>query len=78
MPAEYQRMYCDIAMQGGGKKKTAILVRCTQEEAELIRRAAASERRTLSGYVLNALMNRIRTREALPGWPASARKRDDD
>ncbi len=47
-------------------KKTAILVRCTPEEAEMIRKAAALERRTLSGYILNAVMNRITTRATLP------------
>ncbi len=61
----------------GDSKKTAILVRCTKEEAEMIRKAAALERRTLSGFVLNAVMNRIRTREAMPAWQQAApRKRD--
>ncbi len=61
-------------------KKTAILVRCTQEEADQIRKAAALERRTLSGYVLNAVMNRIRTRGAMPVWTPGqpARKREDN
>ncbi len=45
------------------EKKTAILVRCTQEEADLIRHAAAAERRTLSGYILNAVINRIKARQ---------------
>lgn len=43
--------------------RTALLIRCTVEEATSIRNAAAKERRTLSGYVLNAVMNRIRARE---------------
>ncbi len=51
------------------QKKTAILVRCTNEEAELIRKAAAVERRTLSGFVLNAVMNRIRTRGTPTAYP---------
>lgn len=41
-------------------KKTAILVRCTREEADLIRKAAAVERRTLSGFILNAVIGRLR------------------
>ncbi len=56
--------------------RTAILVRCTKDEAELIRKAAASERRTLSGFILNAVMNRISARAALPGW-APSRKKDE-
>lgn len=44
------------------KKKTAILLRCTPQEAEMIRHAAALERRTLSGFILNAVMNRLRAR----------------
>ena len=43
--------------------RTAILVRCTQEEAERIRHAAAHERRTVSAYVVKAVMNRIENRE---------------
>ena len=50
------------------KKKTAILLRCTPEEAEMIRRAAAVERRTLSGFILNAVMNRLRTRAQRDPW----------
>ena len=61
-------MYCDIAMPLE-PKKTAILVRCTREEAELIRKAAAVERRTLSGFVLNAVMNRIRSRGNATPYP---------
>ncbi len=41
------------------KTRTAVLVRCTEEEAEAIRRAAKRERRSISGYILNAVMNRI-------------------
>jgi len=55
--------------------RTAILVRCTQEEAEAIRKAAAMERRTLSGFILNAVMNRIATRANLPQWPAVPNKK---
>lgn len=40
-------------------KRTAILVRCTEEEASLIRKAAKAERRTISGYILNGILQRI-------------------
>ena len=59
-------------------KKTAILIRCTPEEADLIRHAAASERRTLSGFVLNTVMNRIKVRSQMgaPVVPTIRRKSD--
>jgi uncharacterized protein (DUF1778 family) len=41
------------------KDRAALLVRCTREEADLIRNAARHERRTVSGFVLHAVMNRI-------------------
>ncbi len=44
-------------------KKAALFVRCTDEEAERIRHAAKMERRTVSGFVLNAVMNRIEQRD---------------
>ena len=46
-------------------KKAAVFVRCTEEEAERIRRTAKSERRTVSGFVLNAVFNRIAMRDRL-------------
>ena len=46
-------------------KKAALFVRCTEEEAEKIRRTAKAERRTVSGVVLNAVFNRIAMRERL-------------
>lgn len=39
--------------------RTALLVRCSQKEAELIRQACKLERRTQSGYVLNAVFEHI-------------------
>lgn len=65
-------------------KKTAILIRCTEEEAQQIRQAAALERRTLSGYILNAVMNRIKIRtQMIPApenrpVPLGRRKPDAD
>lgn len=44
-------------------KRTALLVRCTVEEAELIRQAAQAERRTISGYILNSVLHRIAVQE---------------
>ncbi len=46
-----------------GEQRTALLIRCTKDEAARIRLEARKERRTLSGYVINALMNRIEARE---------------
>jgi uncharacterized protein (DUF1778 family) len=45
-------------------QRTALLIRCSHEEAETIRAAAKAERRTLSGYVLNAVMNRIANQQS--------------
>jgi uncharacterized protein (DUF1778 family) len=46
-------------------KNDALFVRCTEDEANRIRQAANSERRSLSGYILNAVLNRIAAREKL-------------
>jgi uncharacterized protein (DUF1778 family) len=40
-------------------KRTALLIRCSVEEAERIRSAAKKEGRTLSGYVLHCLHRRL-------------------
>ncbi len=57
--------------------RTALLIRCTRDEASAIRAAAALERRTLSGFVLNAVMHHIRARsEALPKLPP--RKKEEE
>jgi hypothetical protein len=47
-------------------ERTSVLIRCSREEAEKIRAAAKRERRTLSGYVVNAVMDRIASEENLP------------
>jgi hypothetical protein len=39
--------------------RSALLIRCSDREASLIRAEATHERRTLSGYVLNAVMERM-------------------
>jgi len=41
------------------RDRTALLIYCTKEEAEQIRIAAKRERRTISGFVINAVMNRF-------------------
>ena len=46
-------------------KKAAVFVRCTEQEAEKIRQTARAERRTLSGFVLNAVFSHIAMRERL-------------
>ena len=43
--------------------RTALLIRCSREEADRIRSAAKRERRTVSGYVLNAVMSRLLSQE---------------
>jgi uncharacterized protein (DUF1778 family) len=47
------------------KERTALLVRCSQEEAAMIREAAKHERRTISGFILNAVLNRIANQRKL-------------
>jgi uncharacterized protein (DUF1778 family) len=39
--------------------RSALLVRCSAEEAEAIRQAAHHERRTIRGFILNAVLKRI-------------------
>ena len=45
--------------QPNGSNRKALLIRCTSEEAQQIREAAERERRTISGFILNAVMNRL-------------------
>lgn len=45
--------------------RTALLVRCTEQEAEAIRKAAKRERRSISGFILNAVMNRLANQAAI-------------
>jgi len=37
-------------------ERAALLIRCSSQEAELQRESAKGERRTLSGFVLNAVL----------------------
>ncbi len=45
------------------RKRSALLLRCTTEEADMIREAANREHRTISGYIMNVVMSRIRNRD---------------
>ncbi len=45
--------------RNGEEPRTALLIRCTEQEAKAIREAASLQRRTVSGFVLLAVMNRI-------------------
>ncbi len=40
-----------------------IFLRCSEEEAQTIRMAARAERRTISGFVLNAVLSRIEAKQ---------------
>jgi len=44
---------------GKNNDRTALLIYCTREEAEQIKVAAKRERRTITGFVLNAVMSRM-------------------
>src|SRR5215472_11706929 len=47
------------------RNRAVLLINCSQKEAQKIRAIAARQRRTISGYVLNILMNAIRFDESL-------------
>jgi uncharacterized protein (DUF1778 family) len=50
----------NIMTKSGTKRgKTALLIYCTPEEAEAIRQFAKRERRTISGFVMTAVTNRL-------------------
>jgi hypothetical protein len=46
-------------MKSQGKKKTALLIYCTPEEAQTVREFAKRERRSISGFVMTAVANRL-------------------
>lgn len=56
-------------------KRTALLIRCSVEEAEQIRAAARRQYRTLSGYVLHCLRNRLKVEDDLQKTLAQVRER---
>ena len=61
------------------ENRTSLLIRCSQQEAEMIRRAARLERRTISGFILNAVSSRLqalhRSLEETP--PGKAEKKPE-
>ena len=51
--------------KGNGKEpRTALLIRCTEEEAKAIRETAKQQRRTVSSFVIGAVMNRVSVQRA--------------
>jgi uncharacterized protein (DUF1778 family) len=61
-------------MDNNGKHpRAALLIRCTEDEAAAIRQAATQERRTVSGFVLHAVMNRITVQQRI-GMAAPVRR----
>jgi uncharacterized protein (DUF1778 family) len=42
--------------------RTALLLRCSVQEAQQIRAAARMERRTVSGFILHCIENKLRIR----------------
>ena len=55
--------------------RTALLIRCTEQEANAIREAAKLQRRTVSAFVLHAVMNRVSVQQRL-GTAVQKRQRD--
>lgn len=52
-------------MKPNGKEpRTALLIRCTEEEAKAIRETAKQQRRTVSAFVMGAVMNRVSIQRA--------------
>jgi uncharacterized protein (DUF1778 family) len=61
-------------MKPNGKEtRTALLIRCTEEEAQAIREAAKQQRRTVSAFVLRAVMNRVLIQRAGSATPKGER-----
>jgi hypothetical protein len=42
-------------------RRAALTIRCSEEDAAIIRKLANRERRSISGYVLNCILNRVST-----------------
>lgn len=55
--------------------RTALLIRCSVEEAQQIRAAARREHRTVSGYVLNCLQYTLKIESAVDKKLAAMGKR---
>jgi len=52
---------------GKSSDRSALLIYCTRREAERIKAAAKRERRTITGFVMNAVMNRLGVMDSLQG-----------
>jgi uncharacterized protein (DUF1778 family) len=46
-------------------KRDALLISCSLDEAKTIRKLAAAQRRTISGYVLNIVMRKVEIEEGM-------------
>lgn len=58
--------------------RTALLIYCTIDEAREIKLAAQRERRTISGFVMNAVMSRFAVEAHLRERKEQARTHDRD
>lgn len=58
---------CNLASHASGSRngRTALLLRCTAEDAAVIRSAAKRERRTISAFILRCVLRRIAIRDDL-------------
>jgi uncharacterized protein (DUF1778 family) len=59
--------------RNGKETRTALLIRCTEEEAEAIRETAKQQRRTVSAFVIGAVMNRVSIQRAGSLLPKAGR-----
>ncbi len=50
-------------MEKPEKTRTAVMIRCSPEDAELIRSAAKQERRTLASVIVIAIQELLKQRE---------------
>lgn len=57
----------------GKETRTALLIRCTEEEAQAIRETAKQQRRTVSAFVICAVMNRVSVWRAGSAAPKGGR-----
>jgi hypothetical protein len=63
---------CPMREAATSNGRSALLIRCSDQEANLIRSAARLERRTLSGYVHNAVVERMTRQSGEQTGPTSA------
>lgn len=68
-------------------RRVALTIRCSAKEAEAVKKMASRERRSISAFVMNSLLNRIATHRQIeerlsksplaPGGHASTPKNSD-